>query len=216
MIKVNESEIKTKSQLSTLLKKTGLISHNDLKTRAIVEFMYEKADSFVEIDFVKSVETVNENFEVFKMANNDVHISKYDSKVRKFVLESLDIEDIEDLSESIKKNYNLDFDNILEGLNINVESLEFKRLVESIDISTVVDTTKVDDVYNQVNEANKYYNSIPVSKRSTVENEFGVLLEKESKLNSEKVRFLLETKKGVFHKVPEGKELDKTITMLNE
>ena len=143
---INESVIENKEQLSKVLKNAGFIDYTNTKVRSLVEFMYEKANDFIEIDFVKSVETIKENFEVFKMANNEVSISKFDKVSRGFVLESLDIEDVEELSESLKKNYDLDFNHVLEGLHINVDSLEFKGLVEGIDITKLVDMTKTDEI----------------------------------------------------------------------
>ena len=213
---INESTIENKEQLTRVLKQSGLINYTDTKTRALVEFMYERANEFVEIDFAKSVETVNENFEIFKMANNEVSIAKFDNKVRGFVLESLDLADVEDLSESMKKSYDLDFDFVLEGLHINVESLEFKSLVEAINLNDVVDMTKVGDVMVQIDEAVAKYNDLDVVNRANVENEFLTLQEMESKMKSEEVSFILETKLALVDKVNEGEELSKSLEMLNE
>lgn len=215
-ITINESAIENKVQLTNVLKNAGLINYTDTKTRALVEFMYENANKFVEVDFAKSVETVNEKFEVFKMANNEVSISKFDKKARGFVLESLDMEDVSELSESLNKKYDLDFNNILEGLHINVESLEFKSLVESIDVTSVKDMTKTDEVYAKIDEAVAKYNELNVENRANVEDEFIKLQEMENTLKSEEVIFIVETKKALVEKLDEGEELDKSIDMLNE
>jgi len=215
-ITINESKIENKQQLTRVLKNSGFINYTDTKTRAIVEFMFENANTFVELDFVKSVETVNENFEIFKMANNEVSISKFDKKTRRFVLESLDIEDVQELSESLNKKYDLDFNNILEGLHINVDSLEFKSLVENLDISRVVDMTKTDEIYSKIDEAVTKYNELNVENRANVENEFIKLQEMENILKSEEVIFLVETKKVLVEKLDEGEELEKSFDMLNE
>tara|TARA_R110000737_G_scaffold264013_1_gene271917 strand:+ start:814 stop:2190 length:1377 start_codon:yes stop_codon:yes gene_type:complete len=212
---INESKIESKTQLTKVLKNAGLVNYTDTKTRGMVEFMFEKADSFVEIDFVKSVETINENFEVFKMANNEVSISKFDKKTRGFVLESLDIEDIEDLSESLKKSYDLDFDNVLEGLHINIASLEFKGLVENIKTSSIVDMSKADVVYSKIEEANAKYNELNVENRKNVEGDFIKLQEMETLVKSEEVSFLVETKKALVEKLDEGEELSESLIMLN-
>jgi hypothetical protein len=213
---INESVIENKTQLTNVLKTAGLVNYTDTKTRSIVEFMYEKAGDFVEIDFAKSVETINENFEVFKMANNDVSVAKFNKKTRGFVLESLDLEDIEELSESLKSNYALDFNNILEGLQINVESLEFKSLVENININTIVDMTKTDEIYSKIDEAHSKYNELGEDNQKNVETEFEQLSVMESKLKSEEVLFLVETKKALVEKLDESEELTKSIEMLNE
>jgi len=213
---VNESEIENKTQLTKLLKNAGLVNYTDTNTRSLIEFMYEKANEFVEVDFVKSIETINEKLEVFKMSNNEVSVAKYDKKTRGFVLESLDLEDIEDLSESLKKSYDLDFNNVLEGLHINVESLEFKSLVESIDTSKVIDMTKTDEIYSKIEEANSKYNELNVENRKNVENEFIKLQEKESILKADEVLFLIETKKALIDKLDESEELSKSIEMLND
>jgi hypothetical protein len=215
-VTINESEITDKAQLTKVLKTAGFINYTDTKTRSLVEFMYEKANDFVEIDFAKSVETVNENFEIFKMANNEVSISKFDKKTRGFVLESLDMEDVEELSESLKKSYDLDFDNVLEGLHINVESLEFKNLVESIDITKISDMTKTDEIYAKIDEAVAKYNELNVENRANVENDFIKLSVMESKVKSDEVSFLVETKKALVEKLDEGEELTKSLEMLNE
>lgn len=215
-ITINESEISNKPQLTKVLKNAGFVNYTDTKTRSLIEFMYENANKLVEIDFAKSIETINENFEVFKMSNNEVSISKFDKKTRGFVLETLDIEDVEDLNESLQKSYKLDFNHVLEGLNINVDSLEFKGIVEKIDISNVVDMTKVDDLYSKIDEAIEKYNELSVENRKNVEKDFISLMEKESKLNSDEVTFLVETKKALVEKLDESEELDKSLEMLNE
>ena len=215
-ITINETVIENKGQLTRVLKNAGFINYSDTNTRSLIEFMYEKANEFIEVDFVKAIETVNENFEVFKMANNEVSIAKFDKKTRGFVLEALDIEDVEELSETLKKTYNLDFNLVLEGLHINVKSLEFKGLVESIDISKIVDMTKTDSIYSSIEEALVKYNELNVENRKNVENEFIKLQEMENKVKSDEILFLVETKKALVAKLEEGEELTKSIEMLNE
>ena len=215
-VTINESEITSNEQLTKVLKTAGFINYTDTKTRSLVEFMSENAHKLVEVDFAKSVETVNENFEVFKMANNEVSISKFDKKSRGFVLEALDMEDVEELSESLNKKYDLDFNNILEGLHINVDSLEFKSLVEAITITDVKDMTKSDEVYAKIDEAVAKYNELDVVNRANVEGEFIKLQEMENVLKSEEVIFIVETKKALVDKLDEGEELDKSLEMLNE
>jgi hypothetical protein len=215
-MKINESVIDNKPQLTNILKNAGFVNYTDTKTRAVVEFMYEKASELVEIDFVKAVETINENFEIFKMANNEISIAKFDKKTRGYVLESLDLEDVEELSESLNKKYDLDFNNILEGLHINVGSLEFKALVESIDTSKIVDMTVTDEIYAAIDEATTKYNDLGETNQKNVEAEYKTLVEMESTLKSEEVIFLVETKKALVEKLDEGEELTKSIEMLNE
>mgnify|MGYP003634096625 CR=1 FL=1 len=215
-ITINESVIGNKEQLTKVLKTAGFVNYSDTKTRSLIEFMYEKANSFVEIDFAKSVETIKENFEVFKMANNEVSISKFDKKTRGFVLETLEMEDVQDLSESLQKNYDLDFNHVLEGLQIDVDSLEFKSLVEGIDTSKLVDMTKTDEIYAKVNEAVAKYNKLSDDNKVNVEAEFIKLQEMETLVKSEEVTFLVETKKAIVEKLDEGEELTKSLEMLNE
>ncbi len=213
---INESSIDNKEQLTRVLKNAGFINYTDTKTRSLVEFMYEKASEFVEVNFVKSIETINENFEVFKMTNNEISIAKFDKVTRGFVLESLDLEDVEELNESLKKSYDLDFDNVLEGLHINVESLEFKTLVENIEVSDIKDMTKSTDVITKINEAVAKYNDLDVINRANVENEFIELQAIQSLVESEEVTFILETKAALVDKLEEGEELEKSLVMLNE
>jgi hypothetical protein len=213
---INESEIPNKKALDTLLRKTGILSYNDVETRSIIEFMYERADSLVEVDFVKSIETVNENFEIFKLANNDVFISKYDNLTRGYIIEQIELEEIEQLNENLKGKYDLDFSNILEGLDINIDSLEFKTLVESIDVSRLVDLQQVDTIKEMINEANDKYNSFSFFDRANVEKTYLKLQEKENVVYSEKVRFILETKNALVGKLEDGKELNETLDMLNK
>ena len=52
-ITINESKIENKQQLTRVLKNSGFINYTDTKTRSIVEFMFENANTFVELDFVK-------------------------------------------------------------------------------------------------------------------------------------------------------------------
>lgn len=215
-IKINESEIVNKSQLTRVLKNAGFVNYTDTKTRSLIEFMYEKANDLVEVDFVKSVETVNENFEIFKMANNDISIAKFDKVSRGFVLESLDMEDVQDLNESLNKKYNLDFNNVLEGLNINVNSIEFKSLVENIKVSTIVDMTKTDNVYSKIDEAVSKYEAMDEITKELVSNEIKSLNEMKSTINSEEVLFIVETKKALVEKLDESEELSESIKMLNE
>lgn len=213
---INESEIADKHILTTTLKNAGIIPYADTNSRAMIEFMYENAHSLVEIEFVKNIKTVNESFDIFKLANNEVLVSKYDNVKRSMVLEALDIEGVEELSESLKSKYDLDFDVVVEGLAINTDCMEFERLVESINIADILDFTKVEDTYAKIQEAMKMYKSFDIENQKNVADAYKVLENKDNKLNLDKVSFLLETRNALVDKVEDKETLSESLSLINK
>jgi hypothetical protein len=213
---INETEVVDKKSLTTTLKNGGIIPYADNSSRAMIEFMYENAHTLVEIEFVKNVTTTNESFDVFKLANNEVLITKYDKVKRDTVLESLDIEGVEELSESLKSKYNLDFEVVVEGLSINKECMEFQRLVEEIQVKDILVSSKVEDTYKKLEEAIDMYNSFDIENQKNVADAYKVLENKSNLLNLDKVTFILETRNAVVEKIEDEEILSESLAMLNE
>jgi hypothetical protein len=212
---INESEIQDKQALRKLLTKTNLFNVSDTKTHSMIEFMYERANTFLEVDFVKSVETVKENFEIFKLDNNDVYIAKLDKTRRNFILEHLDNNDLDDLTESLQKEYKMDFSIILESLEVNRDSIKFASLVESLDLQEIKDVTKQVNFMKKVDEAYESYSLLDYKTKQKVQPVFLKLDKIQSVLESEQVNFLLKIKQGLLEKLDEGSELKESLQMIN-
>lgn len=210
---INGTPIKDKQALTHTLKHSGIVQYSDNATRSLVEFMYENANKYISLDFAKVIETKDSSYEVFKMSE-DVYITKFNPGKRIFELCKMDMDDVQELQESLSKKYKVDFTMVLENLSINKEGMEFAKLVECIDLDKLTDITTTKTVLESIENANKFYKGMKDKKGTDVS--YGVLENVSALVNSEKMKFLISSREGVATKLDEGLKIEGAFNLLND
>ena len=131
---INENEFIGREAIKNALTVTDVVNYFDKKTKSLIEYTYENANEFANIEIVKTIKSVHENlaFAFINLAENKVVLNKVNYFERTNELIELTAENIDSIKESFMKTLDLDISPVLESIKVNVKAIEFAKLVNAI------------------------------------------------------------------------------------
>lgn len=203
---IGENEFFGKDAIKTAIGVTGVVEYFDSTTKAVIDFMYENAKVYSNIEIVKNIKAANENMKLsfIKLANNDIYLNKVNVFERKNELIQITATNYGEIAEAFVKEFKLDITPVLENMKVNLNAIEFTRLVESIDLSTFAEDHTT--AFISIDESTKFYNSLSDNDKLDCAKSFDVLESISKKVNDAKVLYLIEAKSKFINEDLDGKE----------
>ena len=210
---INENEFIGKDSITSALTVTDVVNYFYKKTKSLIEFMYENAHTFADIEIVKTIKSVNENlaFAFINLAESKVVLNKINYFERTNELVELTADNIDSIKESFMSTLGLDIAPVLENIKVNVKAIEVTKLVDGLEVSNLIENEEAfkaelavcTDMFAGFSAADKEEVKATNEKLDSVV----------SLVESKKVSFLLESRAKFASEEVEGKE--EVLSLLN-
>jgi hypothetical protein len=203
---IGENEFVGKESIKTALNTTRVVDYFDTKTKAVIDFMYENAGKYATIEIVKNIKAVTEGalLSFIKLSNNKVFLNKVNKFEKKNEMIEVTGDNYDEIAESFAKELKLDIVPVLESIKVNLKSIEFAKKVKEMEVSSILEDSQI--LFTQIKEAKEFYATLNEGEKSDCA-ETVIALDKITALvESEKIKFLLESIAKFKAEEVEGKE----------